>query len=98
MCEAPSESFTNDRPIQHESDVISVGALKMKKAGCYLGTQFLTTGERRWAWIFPSLGAGDEERMVNCDHRAIPVGRIISVGKGAGPAPALEVAAAMYPM
>jgi len=49
MCEAPSESFTNDRPIQHESDVISVGALKMKKAGCYLGTQFLTTGERRWA-------------------------------------------------
>lgn len=26
------------------------------------------------------LGA-DEERMVNCDHRAIPVGRIISVGR-----------------
>jgi hypothetical protein len=29
---------------------------------------------------FRWLGA-DEERMVNCDHRAIPVGRIISVGR-----------------
>jgi hypothetical protein len=29
MWEAPADSFRNDRPIQHKTDVISVGALLM---------------------------------------------------------------------